>query len=127
MKPAMAALPDQTGKPPRWRALLSHLLPPLVGLLETLLLARLLARLFAARPDNPAMQVLYLLTAPLVQPLRGLDAGQPLYGAVLEVSTLALLVALPLVGLLLWWLLLPDGARVAETSTDKAQEKREDR
>jgi uncharacterized protein YggT (Ycf19 family) len=77
--------------------------PIATGALEALLLARLLARLLAARPDNPAIQLLYALTDPLVMPLRALDAQQPQFGAVLELSTLALLVVVPVVGYVLWY------------------------
>ena len=37
----------------------------LLGGAEALLLARLLARLLAARPDHPVFATLYALTAPL--------------------------------------------------------------
>lgn len=67
-----------------------------VGALEGLLLARLVLRLFAARPDNPAVAALLALTEPLRAPLALLDAAQPQFGAVLELSTLALLVLFPL-------------------------------
>jgi uncharacterized protein YggT (Ycf19 family) len=73
-----------------------------VGAIEGLLLARLLARLLAARPDNPLIQVLDALTAPLLFVLRPLDAGQPRFGAVLEFSTLTLMVVVLGVGFLLW-------------------------
>jgi uncharacterized protein YggT (Ycf19 family) len=76
----------------------------LVGALDALLLARLVLRLFAARPDNPVVQALLGITAPLVLPLAFLDAHQPRFGAVLEFSTLVVLL-LPLLGLALWWLL----------------------
>lgn len=61
-----------------------------IGAVEALLLARLVLRLFAARPDNPAFSTLFALTWPLVAPFAALDAGQPKFGAVLELSTLAL-------------------------------------
>jgi uncharacterized protein YggT (Ycf19 family) len=77
------------------------------GALEALLLARLLARLLAARPDNPAVQALYLLTDPLVFPLRQLDAQQPQFGAVFELSTLALALLVPLIGFVLWRFVTP--------------------
>ncbi|NJN67721.1 MAG: YggT family protein [Chloroflexaceae bacterium] len=70
---------------------------------EGLLLARLLARLLAARPDHPFIQVLNALTTPLVFPLRSLDNGQPHFGAVLELSTLTLMLVVLGVGLLLWY------------------------
>ncbi len=73
------------------------------GGISGLLLARLVARLLAGRPDNPALLLLYRLSDPLVGPLRRLDAGQPRFGAVLELSTLALLVLLVLVGYAMWW------------------------
>lgn len=77
----------------------------LIGVSEALLLARLVARLFAARPDNPTVLLLYALTEPLVAPLRLLNADQPPFGAALEFSTLAMLVLLPGLGYILWaWL-----------------------
>jgi YggT family protein len=63
----------------------------LCGIVAGLLFARLIIRLFAARPDNPAFDGLLGLTAPLVAPLAPLDALQPRFGAVLELSTLAAL------------------------------------
>jgi hypothetical protein len=62
----------------------------LVGVLEGLLAARLVALLFAARPDNPAIGLLLACTAPLTAPFRGLDhlAQQPQFGARLELATL---------------------------------------
>jgi hypothetical protein len=76
----------------------------LCGALWGLLLARLVLRLFAARPDNAFVTALYNITGPLVVPLAALDAGQPRFGAVLELSTLALVVVLPAVCLLIWGL-----------------------
>ncbi len=72
----------------------------LLGGLWGLLAARLLLRLLAARPSNPAVELLYGITGPLVAPLAALDARQPHFGAVLELSTLALLglLALLLIG-----------------------------
>ncbi|GAB4210865.1 MAG: hypothetical protein OHK0022_44710 [Roseiflexaceae bacterium] len=63
----------------------------LLGGLWGLLAARLLLKLLAARPTNPAVELLYGLTGPLVALLAPLDARQPRFGAVLEFSTLALL------------------------------------
>lgn len=64
----------------------------ILGAIESLLLSRLVLRLLAARPENPVFAALFLLTAPLRAPLIGLDAGQPRFGAVLELSTLAMCV-----------------------------------
>jgi uncharacterized protein YggT (Ycf19 family) len=77
----------------------------LIGVVEGLLLARLVLRLFAARPDNPAVQALMALTNPLRAPLIVLDAAQPRFGAVLELSTLVLVVLLPALTVLAWRLL----------------------
>jgi uncharacterized protein YggT (Ycf19 family) len=85
---------------------LPQLVVYLTGIYETLLAVRLLARLLAARPDNPAIQVVYTLTNPPVALLRVLDSGQPRFGAVLELSTLTLLLLVPLVGYLGWRLAL---------------------
>lgn len=77
-------------------------IPLLTGVLEALLLARLVARLLAARPDNPFVSVLYAITEPLVLPLAVLDAQQPRFGSVFELSTLALVAVVPLLGYGLW-------------------------
>lgn len=75
------------------------------GAAESLLLARLLARLLAARPDSPAFATLYTLTWPLVAPLAWLDLQQRWFGATLELSTLAAAVLVPIAASLLWaWL-----------------------
>lgn len=86
-----------------------RLIALLVGMGESLLALRLVARLLAARPDNPMIERLYAITEPLVMPFKllGLDAGQPRFGAVLELSTLAMLVAVLLAGFALWWLVPP--------------------
>ncbi len=68
----------------------------ILGAIEALLLARLVARILAARPDSPAFTLLYNLTAPLVAPLMWLDLHQPRFGAVLEFSTLVLVGVLAL-------------------------------
>ena len=62
--------------------------------LWSLLVVRLLLKLLAARPSNPVFGLVDGLTAPLVAPLALLDARQPRFGAVLELSTLALLALL---------------------------------
>lgn len=73
----------------RWSAVL-------IGVLEGLLLVRFIALLFAARPDNPAIMLLLTLTTPLTAPFRALDqlAGQPQFGARLELATLASMIGL---------------------------------
>jgi YggT family protein len=73
-----------------------------IGVVEGILIARFVLRLFAARPDNPVVQVVYGITQPLIAPLHALDAGQPQYGASLEFATLAMLIALPLITALMW-------------------------
>jgi len=79
------------------RVLLRRLDPALLlGVVEGALLARLIALLFAARPDNTLIGLILALTAPLVWPFGALDrlAGQPVYGARLELATLAAMLAL---------------------------------
>jgi hypothetical protein len=78
---------------------LRHIVAYVLGAIEALLLARLVLRLMAARPDNPAIAALYWMTTP-PSPLAALDAGQPRFGATLELSTLALFVLILIVGLL---------------------------
>jgi len=78
-----------------------HIVAYLLGGVEALLLARIVLRLLAMRPDNAFGEALLYATAPLVAPLVALDAGQPRYGATLELASLALflLLALLLAGL----------------------------
>jgi hypothetical protein len=77
-----------------------HMIAYLLGGITALLLARLVLRLVAARPDNPIFAALFAVTTP-PQVLAALDAGQPRFGAVLEFSTLALIVFLIVATLLL--------------------------
>jgi YggT family protein len=70
--------------------LVRHIVAYLLGAVVALLLARLVLRLFAARPDNPIVAALFAITAP-PPVLAALDAAQPRFGAVLEFSTLALI------------------------------------
>lgn len=77
----------------------------LAGLIEALLIARLVARLLAARPSNPAFTQLYGVTDPFVTWLAFLNYDQPPFGAVLEFSTLALAGCVPLVAYVAWVLL----------------------
>ena len=77
-----------------------HIIAYILGGITALLLARLVLRLVAARPDNPIFAALFAITTP-PRILATLDAGQPRFGAVLEFSTLALIVILLVAGLLL--------------------------
>lgn len=78
----------------------------LVGLLTGLLLVRLVALLFAARPDNPILGLLLALTAPLTAPFNTLNrlTGQPQAGARLDLAALAAIAALLVLAALLQWL-----------------------
>lgn len=100
-----------------WRIWLWRLLVWGAGSCEALLLARLVARLLAARPDNPMIHLLYTVSLPLVQPLAFLDANQPRFGAILELSTFALLISVPVASYLLALLLHPVAHRA--TSRDR--------
>lgn len=75
----------------------------MAGLVEGLLLGRLLARLFLAREDNPLIQALYQITAPLSGVFRWLDQAQPQFGASLEFSTLCMAICVPVVAYGVWW------------------------
>jgi uncharacterized protein YggT (Ycf19 family) len=77
-----------------------HIIGYILGGITALLLARLVLRLFAARPDNPIFAAVFAITTP-PRALAVLDAGQPRFGAVLEFSTLALIAILLVAGLLL--------------------------
>jgi uncharacterized protein YggT (Ycf19 family) len=76
-----------------------HILAGLIGGAAALLLARLVLRLLAARPDNLIFHALFAITTP--PPLLAfLDREQPRFGATLEFSTLVLLLILIAVGLI---------------------------
>jgi hypothetical protein len=77
-----------------------HIIAYILGGITTILLARLVLRLVAARPENPIIAALFAITTP-PRVLGALDAGQPRFGAVLEFSTLALIVLLLVAVLLL--------------------------
>jgi hypothetical protein len=79
---------------------LRHIIAGLLGAAAALLLARLVLRLLAARPDNPIFGLLFALTSPPSW-LLFLDRGQPRFGATLEFSTLALSVCCAAVALLI--------------------------
>ncbi|HEU5101360.1 MAG TPA: YggT family protein [Roseiflexaceae bacterium] len=72
-----------------------------LGALTALLLVRFVLKLIAARPDHPIIAALFMITTP-PPPLAALDAGQPRFGAVLEFSTLALIVLALAISVLLW-------------------------
>jgi hypothetical protein len=75
------------------------------GAICGLLTARLVLKILAARPDSPAVIWLYNLSNPLVAPLSILDREQPRFGAILELSTLAMLLILISLTALSWvWL-----------------------
>ncbi|MEI6180822.1 MAG: YggT family protein [Chloroflexales bacterium] len=92
------------------RTKIAHFGPPRVallvawgaGVLEALLLARLVARLLAARPTHPAFALLSGITSPFVIPLAALDFDQSPFGAALEYATLGLIGGVPLIAYLLW-------------------------
>ncbi len=75
----------------------------LTGALEALLLARVVARALAARPDNPAFALLYGITGPLVTPFLALQPDLPPFGAALEWPTLALALLALLGSFALWY------------------------
>lgn len=72
------------------------------GALEGLLLARLVARALAARPDNPAIMILYMFTNPFVIPLAWLHSDMPAYGSIIEHGTLLAAVLVPLAAYVIW-------------------------
>jgi hypothetical protein len=79
---------------------LRHIIAYLLGGVAALLMARLVLRLLAARPDNPVVAALFAITTP-PGALAILDAGQPRFGATLDFSTLALILVLVAVALCL--------------------------
>lgn len=72
------------------------------GALEGLLLARLVARALAARPDNPAIMFLYAFTRPFIAPFAWFNSDMQAYGAVIERGTLLAAVLVPLAAYAIW-------------------------
>jgi uncharacterized protein YggT (Ycf19 family) len=101
----------------------SRLAAGLVGLAIGLLLARLVALLFAARPDNAALALLLTLSAPLAAPFAALNriADQPQFGARLDLAALAALAALLVVAAALHWLTLRRNRRRSTGVSSYAQ------
>ena len=64
----------------------------LVGLIEALLLARLVLRALQADVETGLVQVIYGVTAPLVAPFVGLFTAQPPSGGIEPYTVLALVV-----------------------------------
>jgi hypothetical protein len=56
----------------------------LLALVAALLISRMCLLLFAARPDNPGVELILWVSTPLYWPWQWIDAGQPLYGARFE-------------------------------------------
>lgn len=78
----------------------------LVGALAGALIVRLVALLFAARPDHPLIAFWLMITAPITAPFGFVDrlANQPRFGARLEFATLVALSVLVLIALGIgWW------------------------
>jgi hypothetical protein len=77
-----------------------------VGVVAGALIVRLVALLFAARPDHPLIALWLTITAPLTAPFSFVDrlANQPRFGARLELATLVALGVLIMVALGVgWW------------------------
>ncbi len=74
-----------------------------MGLIEALLLVRLISKLFAVRPDQELLQFVLRVTAPLVLPFSLFDQGQPLFGARLEFSTLIVCLLIPVLWIGIIW------------------------
>lgn len=99
---------------PVWARWLTTTIALFVGIVETLLFIRLVARLLAARHSHPVIHLLYRITEPLTSVLSILDEGQPHFGAVLELSTLAFLVLIPVAGYVVWNIFLQLSVTVEE-------------
>lgn len=56
----------------------------LLALVAAVLLSRMVLLLFAARPDNPGVELIIWVSTPLYWPWQWIDAGQPRYGARFE-------------------------------------------
>lgn len=97
----------------------------LLGLLEALIMFRVMLKLIAANPDNPFAQLVYNLSNLFVFPFMGLTAAPAAGGAVLELSSL---IAMLVYALLAWaverivWVIFyrPREAAVAVTQTTQS-------
>jgi hypothetical protein len=72
------------------------LITSILGAIEALLLARLIFKLFAARPEHPVVAWILALSEPAIALLARFDEGQPQFGATLEFSTLTLCLLIPI-------------------------------
>ncbi|MBP7693575.1 MAG: YggT family protein, partial [Anaerolineales bacterium] len=98
----------------------------LLGLLEALIMFRVMLKLIAANPDNPFAQLVYNLSNLFVFPFMGLTAAPAAGGAVLELSSL---IAMLVYALLAWaverivWVIFyrPREAAVAVTHTSQSE------
>ncbi len=90
-----------------------------LGMIEGLLLARLVGLLFAVRPDNWVFEVVLAITAPIVWPFEWLDrwAAQPRFGARLDLATIATMVLILLVSIV--WELYRTARAKAGTRSDE--------
>ena len=79
----------------------------LLGATEALLLARLLLRLLAARPDNPFIAAFLRVTAPLIAPFAGifgnLDTYNDYTGQRIELEALVAMLIYGVLGYLVVW------------------------
>jgi uncharacterized protein YggT (Ycf19 family) len=107
---------------PAWPESATRVIIWIVGGIEALLLARLTARLFAARPEEPIIALLYQITGILTAPLAMLDAAQPRFGAVLELSTLASMLTVAVIGYVLHTAMLSVGQSNRLTHKDPRKE-----
>jgi uncharacterized protein YggT (Ycf19 family) len=77
----------------------------LLGIVEALLVLRVLLKAFAANPAAGFVQFVYNASAPLVAPFRGIFPTQASGGNVLEPSSLVAIVVYALIAWGLVWLL----------------------
>lgn len=107
-------------KPPRSsRLLVAVLVAWSAGGLEGLLIARLVARALAARPDSPAFTVLYSMTEPFVTPLAALNIDLPPHGAAVEPATLVTAMLVPLIAVTAWLMLTHDATRAHQSPSNR--------
>jgi uncharacterized protein YggT (Ycf19 family) len=89
---------EPTASEPRGAFTVYSVVTYIVNVIEVLLAARLLLRLFSANPAAPFVDFVYRLTQPLVAPFRGIFANSNLNRIFVEWSVVVAMVIYALIG-----------------------------
>ncbi|PIQ91746.1 MAG: YggT family protein [Parcubacteria group bacterium CG11_big_fil_rev_8_21_14_0_20_39_22] len=95
-----------------------------VGLVETVLVLRLLLRLFGANPATPFVNWIYAMSSTLLEPFRGIFPTAPIEGGfAIEFSTLFAMVAYAIAG----WIVVEIISIISDWANKSVEESEETR